>query len=38
VDPHGILNPGVLFDPVDRPIGITGALAGMGASSRPRAS
>jgi alkyldihydroxyacetonephosphate synthase len=27
-DPKGILNPGVLFDPVDRPIGQTGALAG----------
>jgi len=27
VDPRGILNPGVLFDPVDRPIGRTGALA-----------
>jgi alkyldihydroxyacetonephosphate synthase len=26
-DPRGILNPGVLFDPVDRPIGRTGALA-----------
>lgn len=26
VDPRAILNPGVLFDPVDRPIGITGAL------------
>lgn len=26
-DPKGILNPGVLFDPLDRPIGITGALA-----------
>ena len=26
-DPRGILNPGVLLDPVDRPIGITGALA-----------
>jgi alkyldihydroxyacetonephosphate synthase len=26
-DPRGILNPGVLFDPVNRPIGITGALA-----------
>jgi alkyldihydroxyacetonephosphate synthase len=38
VDPRGILNPGVLFDPVDRPIGITGALAGMAASSRPRDS
>ncbi len=25
-DPRGILNPGVLFDPVDRPIGRTGAL------------
>ena len=25
-DPRGILNPGVLLDPVDRPIGITGAL------------
>jgi len=27
VDPHGILNPGVLFEPVNRAIGITGALA-----------
>ena len=26
-DPAGILNPGVLFDPVNRPIGRTGALA-----------
>jgi alkyldihydroxyacetonephosphate synthase len=26
-DPNGILNPGVLFDPVNRPIGRTGALA-----------
>jgi len=25
-DPHGILNPGVLFDPADRRVGITGAL------------
>ena len=28
VDPQGILNPGVLFDPVNRPVGRTGALAG----------
>jgi alkyldihydroxyacetonephosphate synthase len=27
-DPQGILNPGVLIDPVDRPIGATGVLAG----------
>ncbi len=27
VDPHAILNPGVLFDPVDRPMGVTGTLA-----------
>jgi alkyldihydroxyacetonephosphate synthase len=27
VDPQGILNPGVLFDPWQRPIGITGALS-----------
>ena len=27
VDPRGILNPGVLIDPQDRPIGRTGALA-----------
>jgi alkyldihydroxyacetonephosphate synthase len=27
VDPCGILNPGVLVDPVDRPVGITGVLA-----------
>ena len=27
LDPHGILNPGVLIDPRGRPIGITGALA-----------
>jgi FAD/FMN-containing dehydrogenase len=26
-DPRGILNPGVLIDPVDRRIGRTGALA-----------
>jgi alkyldihydroxyacetonephosphate synthase len=25
-DPAGILNPGVLFDPMNRPIGRTGAL------------
>ncbi|HUP25038.1 MAG TPA: FAD-binding oxidoreductase [Thermoanaerobaculia bacterium] len=28
LDPHGILNPGVLFDPVGRKVGITGAMAG----------
>ncbi len=28
VDPCSILNPGVLVDPVDRPVGITGVLAG----------
>ena len=28
VDPQGILNPGVLFDPLNRPVGRTGALAG----------
>ncbi len=27
LDPQGILNPGVLVDPLDRPVGITGALA-----------
>jgi len=27
LDPQGILNPGVLLDPIDRPVGITGALA-----------
>jgi alkyldihydroxyacetonephosphate synthase len=27
VDPQGVLNPGVLFDPLNRPVGITGALA-----------
>jgi alkyldihydroxyacetonephosphate synthase len=27
-DPRGILNPGVLFDPVNRPLGKTGALTG----------
>ncbi|MDH3351849.1 MAG: FAD-binding oxidoreductase [Gammaproteobacteria bacterium] len=27
VDPHGIMNPGVLIDPANRHIGITGALA-----------
>ena len=27
VDPQGILNPGVLFDPLNRPLGMTGALA-----------
>jgi alkyldihydroxyacetonephosphate synthase len=27
-DPQGILNPGVLIDPVDRQIGATGVLAG----------
>jgi alkyldihydroxyacetonephosphate synthase len=30
LDPRGILNPGVLIDPVDRPVGITGALAARG--------
>jgi len=28
VDPRGLLNPGVLIDPLDRDVGITGALAG----------
>jgi alkyldihydroxyacetonephosphate synthase len=28
LDPAGILNPGVLIDPRDRPVGITGATAG----------
>jgi alkyldihydroxyacetonephosphate synthase len=27
LDPQGILNPGVLFDPVGRKVGITGSLA-----------
>jgi alkyldihydroxyacetonephosphate synthase len=27
LDPQGILNPGVLLDPIDRSVGITGALA-----------
>ena len=27
VDPGGILNPGVLFDPQQRAVGLTGALA-----------
>ena len=27
VDPHGILNPGVLIGTVDRPVGVSGALA-----------
>jgi alkyldihydroxyacetonephosphate synthase len=27
VDPQGVLNPGVLLDPVNRPVGRTGALA-----------
>lgn len=27
VDPQGVLNPGELFDPANRPVGITGALA-----------
>ncbi|HMO46238.1 MAG TPA: FAD-binding oxidoreductase [Rubrivivax sp.] len=26
VDPHGVMNPGVLIDPLDRRVGITGAL------------
>lgn len=26
-DPHGVMNPGVLFDPVGRPIGLSGVLA-----------
>jgi alkyldihydroxyacetonephosphate synthase len=26
LDPRGVLNPGVLIDPRDRPVGITGAL------------
>lgn len=29
VDPQAVLNPGVLFDPIDRSVGITGALAGL---------
>ena len=33
VDPQGILNPGVLFDPVNRAIGATGALAGSWSTS-----
>jgi alkyldihydroxyacetonephosphate synthase len=28
LDPHGILNPGVLFDPAGRTVGVTGAMAG----------
>jgi alkyldihydroxyacetonephosphate synthase len=28
LDPAGILNPGVLIDPLNRPVGITGATAG----------
>jgi alkyldihydroxyacetonephosphate synthase len=31
LDPRGILNPGVLVDPLERPVGITGALAPRGA-------
>jgi alkyldihydroxyacetonephosphate synthase len=27
LDPHGLLNPGVLLDPSDRPVGIRGAMA-----------
>jgi len=26
LDPRGVLNPGVLIDPLDRAVGITGAL------------
>ncbi|MDH3232695.1 MAG: FAD-binding oxidoreductase, partial [Alphaproteobacteria bacterium] len=29
VDPNGIMNPGVLIDPVGKPVGTTGAMAGM---------
>ena len=29
VDPQAVLNPGVLFDPLGRPVGITGALQGL---------
>jgi alkyldihydroxyacetonephosphate synthase len=29
VDPRAVLNPGVLFDPLGRAVGITGALAGL---------
>jgi alkyldihydroxyacetonephosphate synthase len=32
LDPHGILNPGVLFGPVNRSVGITGAMAEPGSS------
>ena len=33
VDPQGILNPGVLLDPVNRVVGRTGALAAPRGSS-----
>ncbi|MEE2776882.1 MAG: FAD-binding oxidoreductase [Acidobacteriota bacterium] len=32
LDPNGIMNPGVLFDPAGRSVGVTGAMAGMPAS------
>ena len=28
VDPRAVLNPGVLFDPLARPVGTIGAMAG----------
>jgi alkyldihydroxyacetonephosphate synthase len=28
LDPHGVMNPGVLIDPRDRKVGITGATLG----------
>lgn len=34
VDPQGVLNPGVLFDPLNRSVGITGALVRVGAIVR----
>jgi alkyldihydroxyacetonephosphate synthase len=33
IDPQGVLNPGVLFDPVNRRVGITGVLASVRAQS-----
>jgi alkyldihydroxyacetonephosphate synthase len=38
VDPRGILNPGVLFDPLNRSVGITGAMAGTGSTGGAHAT
>jgi alkyldihydroxyacetonephosphate synthase len=33
-DPHGIMNPGVLLDPVGRSVGIRGAMDGPGTAAK----